>query len=99
MFTRSQYLNKEVTHNEYYAQFVTEGVINIVTRCIGKEAIINSTDEYYNDIPLKRWNALHSIILHTVGSAIAKASGTGGVSLSDTVCVAKAAAQQIKAGA
>ena len=30
MFTRQQYMNKEVTHNEYYAQFVTEHIKNIV---------------------------------------------------------------------
>lgn len=92
--TRKERMKGECTHNEYYDQFVTKGVINLV-KSIGEDRIKKSTDEHFNDIPLKEWDGLHRYILGMAGRSIAEASN-GGVSLSDTVCVAKAAARRIR---
>ena len=96
MFTREQYMNKEVSHQEYYAQFVTPGVMNLVRNAIGEGTIRDSQDPHFNDIPLARWDNLHPYILSLVGWKISKANGGWGVSLGETVCVAKAAAEMIR---
>jgi hypothetical protein len=57
-FTRKEYMNREVSHDDYMAQFVNDEVINYVLRGIGREAILRSTDEFFNDIPLAKWDAL-----------------------------------------
>ena len=95
MYTRKQYLNKECSFNEYYEQF-GQHLTHDVEAFIGKDKIINSTDSSFNDIPLKEWDQLAPIVRITVGRAIAEANGTGGISLSDCVCSAKAAARLIK---
>lgn len=94
MFTRQQYLNKECTHRQYYAQFVTQGIIDRVLRGIGKEKIINSTDEHLNDIPLQKWDCL----LPTFPSSIANKMRECGdhPTLAGAVCICKEAARQIQ---
>ena len=96
MKTRKQYMNKECTHDEYYSQFVNSNVIDAVNLCIGNDKILSSKCEHFNDIPLKNWDDMNLTIRALCGRSIANANGTGGISLSDTVCVAKAAARQIK---
>ena len=96
MFTREQYMNKEVSHQEYYAQFVTPNVMHFVRNAIGEGPIRDSQDPHFNDIPLERWDKLHPYILSLVGWKISKANGRVGVALCDTVCVAKAAAEMIR---
>jgi hypothetical protein len=95
---RKQYMTNEVSHDQYYGQpaFCTPEVKSLVARFIGIGQIVKSTDPHFNDIPLLRWDALHTNIIGLVGKAIAEANGTGGISLSDTVCIAKAAARQLK---
>lgn len=39
MFTRIQYMNKECTHREYYAQFVTEQISQRVKSMNGTESL------------------------------------------------------------
>lgn len=56
MITRKQYIANENTHDEYYSQFVNSNVIDAVNLCIGKDKIIDSKDEHFNDIPLKHWD-------------------------------------------
>ena len=91
MFTRNQYINKECSHKEYYEQFVTDIVLKYVVESIGSKAILNSTDKHLNDIPLIMWDRLYLV------DAVARVHNItgykGGVSLSDQVCVAKAAAR------
>jgi len=94
MITRKQYINEEATHKEYYGQFAPS-LVRLVGDVIGREKIQASTDEYFNDIPLKRWDALQGSVMAICGAAIAEASG-GGVSLSDCVSAAKAAARLIR---
>lgn len=108
-WTRAQYLNREVDHDTYYDQFVNSEVRAIVANRIGLENIKSSTDEHFNDIPLRHWDSLSTFKL-TDGTvvpsclpawclrAVAKAGETKGYSLSDVVCIAKAAARQIRNG-
>jgi hypothetical protein len=74
-------MNKEISHQEYYAQFVTKSILDTVRRCIGTSRILKSEDQHFNDIDLKSWDNLYVI---------------NWGSLSDSVCVAKAAARIIK---
>ena len=92
MYTRKQYMNKECNRDQYYAQFVDDSVILRVSRMVGVTRIIESNDEHFNDIPLHVWDAV-GITKHT-GDKI-RAAGTF-PSLSDSVCIAKNAARQIK---
>lgn len=87
--TREEYMNavdKAAAHRQYYGQFVSDTVRQVVASRIGRAAILASTDPHFNDIPLKRWDDLYPV-LHRAGW-----------SLSDVVCTAKEAARQIKEG-
>lgn len=53
-FTRKQYMEGEVNHDDYYGQFVTDGVI----RLLDQDRVKNSTDPHFNDIPLLHWDRL-----------------------------------------
>jgi hypothetical protein len=99
-YNRAAYMNNECSHDVYYDQFVTDGLVRAVGRIIGVARIKASIDESFNDIPLREWDALWPIVESYFGAALAdsNASTSGGVrsiSLSDTVCVAKAAAKRI----
>ena len=96
MHTRTDYTSGMTGHREYYGQFVNEAVKRIVMHGIGKNLILQSTDPHMNDIRLPKWDRLKLSIISCCGGAISKANGGGGISLSDTVCVAKEAARQIQ---
>ena len=98
IITRKSYIDGVVSHDDYYSQpsFCTPEVKSMVARAIGLKRILESVDPHFNDIPLVRWDVLHPAVILLVGRAIREANGTGGISLSDTVCVAKAAARSIK---
>lgn len=93
-YTREQYLAGECSHEEYYAQFVTNAVIETVRRHIGEDKIAASTDEHFNDIPLRQWDML--AIHHTMNMKKFRALQTYGFTLCDAVCIAKQAARMIK---
>jgi hypothetical protein len=95
---RKSYIDGDVSHGQYYGQpaFCTPEVKSLVARAIGLKRILASKDPHFNDIPLERWDALHPAIVIMVGRAIREANGNGGIALSDTVCIAKAAARLIK---
>lgn len=57
MFTRAQYLNNEVSHEEYISQFVTSTELEVVKSQFG-DRLLQSQDPYLNDIPLKEWDRL-----------------------------------------
>ena len=57
MFTRTQYLNNEVSHEEYISQFVTSTELEVVKSQFGNR-LFQSRDPYLNDIPLKEWDCL-----------------------------------------
>jgi hypothetical protein len=97
MKTREQYLNKECTHSEYYAQFVNKSVKERVESRIGKAAILTSTNEHFNDIPLAKWDNIYS--MHSLHFEMAnKLKEVGDYpTLAGLVCITKEAARQIKA--
>ena len=99
MYTRKQYMDNEVSHAEYYAQFGIH-LIKLVENRIGKKRILESNDPYFNDIPLREWNRLEPSVRRLVGGILREYNGPkAGVSLSDCVCAAKSAARIIKSEA
>ena len=99
--TRQDYMDKKVSHSDYFRQFVTPSIIALVKSRIGVDAIANSTDEHLNYIPLAKWDSLH--VVHTgrgMYSSIAcgekiKLAGEGN-SVSTGTCILKQAARMIK---
>ena len=96
MITRKQYLDQEVTHREYYAQFVTNGIKSIVSSYIGKDKIRGSHDEHLNDIPLSLWDGVAREIRMTPSNLNKKLKKAGDYcTLAGLVCIAKEAAKQL----
>lgn len=102
-YNRKQYLANECDHHTYYAQFVTPGILSLVSRRIGLDRIKGSIRESFNDIPLIHWDLMHTAIGSMVGPQLGESNASmtapdagRGYSLSDTVCVAKVAAQMLK---
>ncbi len=96
MITRKQYMRRQATHREYYAQFVDHSVKHWVLAVIGIERLLKCTDPRLNDISLQTWDRYHGLFcMSKAGRDCAKANEGGGVSLSDAVCVAKEAARQL----
>ena len=93
MFTRQQYLLKECTYDQYYAQFVRPDIIQTVLRFIGEARIKKSTCPHFNDIPLSVWDdvALYHV---AVGNHLRKCGDV--CTLAGKVCILKAAANQIR---
>lgn len=83
-------------HRAYYAQFASSGLIAAVVGRIGAERIETGIcrDGCFNDIALAEWDVLRPLVMLHCGRALNAANGTGGVSLSDCVCVAKECAKQ-----
>lgn len=90
MPTRKQYMNKECTHREFYAQFAGPGVKGRVLALIGIERLQSSTDEHLNDIPLKTWDALGP-----VGSVAQWQAAEDSPTMAGRTCIYKEAARQI----
>jgi len=93
MPTRNDYVTGRCTHEEFYGQFVTAPILHYVQIKLGLEAIVNSKDRAFNDIPLEKWDE--------AGLAICSCRATMKLdnadnSVSTGVCIAKEAARQIK---
>lgn len=58
MIIRVDYMNGLASHREFFSQFVNVGVKAKVLECIGAEALLKSTDEHLNDIPMKKWDSM-----------------------------------------
>lgn len=94
MILHSDYMDKKFTHDEYYGQFVTKGIIQYIGTSIGDERIKKSTDPHFNDIPLGEWDRLHGTMIYLCGKQLKESGGFN--ALCDTVCVAKRAAKEIR---
>lgn len=92
--TRQDYMNGKATHAEYYSQFVTPEIIEIVRREIGEKKLLASKDVYLNNISLHRWDEIASNFIAPLIREGLKKAGDG-YSLAGGVCVAKNAARQI----
>jgi hypothetical protein len=100
MFTRHDYVfDKKCSHDEYYAQFVTESVKRLVLSNWSASAIKKSftVDKNFNNLPLAQWDRLADSLSmnHDLMRKLAQANGTEGTSLSDRVCTLKRAARMI----
>jgi hypothetical protein len=82
-------------HHDYYAQFVTPAVLDVVRGAIGVERIRASADPHMNDIPLPLWDALESRIHGAMNTTAFHAAGETR-SLGTAVCIAKTAARMLK---
>ena len=98
LFTRQDYLDGRCSHEVYYAQFVTPAAKAWVLHFIGLGALRASTDPYYNDIALRKWdNFISSEAFHHAARAMRQAGDTASFTLGGAVCVAKAAARALLA--
>lgn len=86
---RQKYMTNEMTHQEYYIGLAKIMGLNGVAM-IPNEQIKASTDESFNDIPLKKWDDHHGLVSHLAYQHFPVWS------LSDTVCVLKAIAREIR---
>lgn len=96
MITRKQYMDKEVTHREYYAQFVTPGIKQIVKRRFGLNVLLETRDqENLNSIPLIEWDMLTGQLWQIPGLAkkLTDAGCWAGIMIG--VCILKEAAKQL----
>lgn len=62
-FTRIQYLHGEVTHRQYYGQFVTADMKRrILTQFTADELrAAYKADAYFNSVPLPQWDAIYHV--------------------------------------
>lgn len=98
MKTRTQYLNKECSHREYYVQFVTLEMKNEILNRFGKAKISKAlqVNENLNSIPLAQWDSIGLYFLNTTPGLIAAFGAVGdSVTQSSLICLAKEAARQI----
>lgn len=56
-YTRADYMGRKVSHQEYYGQFVTAGVLQNLWNTFGEE-IVKSLDPYFNDIKISRFDVM-----------------------------------------
>jgi hypothetical protein len=97
IYTRAEYIKDSNTdgmkaHRRYFGQFVTAGTKSRVLNSIGLDRILSSTNEHFNDIPLRLWDILASKLPGSSGFCKAGDYYT----LANGVCLAKEAAKQIK---
>lgn len=95
MYTRQDYLSRRCTHEQYYAQFVTEQVKDLVAQSIGIDRLKASIAPAFNDIPLLEWDSLVPI-LEVYHDMRAKKKAHGDTwSIAGGVCILKEAARQL----
>ena len=92
MFTRKDYLDGHIiTHGEYYSQFVTTHIFNIVKSHFTESEIYNAyiQDEHFNTIRLSVWDAL-SYLIHQDTKDMLRSVGDY-LTPADAVCILKQA--------
>lgn len=89
-YTRKDYMSGKCNHEQFYNQFVTPETRQIVLRFIGINALINSKDNYFNDIPLRIWDRLPFRDMTRCGSSLMS------LSLAENVCIYKRTAGILK---
>lgn len=101
--TRADYIAGNCTHDEFYAQFVTPSILELVKSQIGEVKIKKSQDPNFNDIPIARWDTLKDGIFLRLDKKkfkrLSSPNAPAGVmswSFSDSICIAKEAARQVK---
>jgi len=95
--TRKEYMESpggDKSHQKFYGQFVTHGIRDYVQRTIGLSTIMESTNEHFNDIPLKIWDSMTGANF-TISNLMNKI-GEDYLTLAGQVCTLKEAARQIR---
>ena len=92
-YTKKDRLEGRCSHREFFAQFVDQAIIQLVHNLVGTGRVMSSKDEWFRDIHAKKWRSIARFVPAT---PIFRANGSGGVSISDRVCVLKEAASQIR---
>jgi hypothetical protein len=94
MFTRGQYLAGECSHQEYYAQFVNQWILDCVKGRNGINQLLEGENISFNNIPLYWWD--QNNVMSSVDQQLwTAANGSPYHSLSDNLCIQKAAARMI----
>ena len=98
MKTRQEYLAGICSHDEYYRQFVTDYMINIVRSTLKSSNLKKcfAEDPYLNNIKLDEWDSLAFYTCasnHTLKELLIKAKDS--YSLATGVCIMKQAAKII----
>lgn len=93
--------SRTALHREYNSQFLNNAVRALVKRRIGQARIEASQDEWFNDIPLREWDALNEELKHTVNKDVRRdiepgKPGTFMWSLSHSASIAKCVAREIR---
>lgn len=100
--TRKEYLdlsrlgNSTEAFHQYYSQFVTPYVKELVRARIGEDRIRASKDVHFNDIPIKLWDKLVPLVRHGIARKNEELNGTLVVSECECVYTLKTAARIIR---
>lgn len=91
--TRKQYMGTigHKSHIEYYRQYVTDDVIKWVVTHIGLQAVTQSRDLHFNDIPLEDWEMPATAEIRQKMRRLGETNATATM-----VCVTKAAAEGMR---
>ena len=82
--------NGHQAHRTYHAQFVNEQTVSTVSRCIGLDRLVASTDPYFNDIPMREWDSIAMFMSYNrIWKEVNDFPSEAGL-----VCIAKEAARQ-----
>lgn len=95
MKTRQDYLNGDISFQDYYRQFATASVKAMVKSFMADRNVDIAADPHLNTIPLHLWDRLADRMPQDSLRLIQAANGTGGISLSDKVCTLKQAASDM----
>lgn len=95
MYTRQDYMASRVSHDTYYGQFVTAAVMDLLNERL-RQRVRGSTDPHFNDIALQTWDNLVPHIPEDVWAMVRAAGDVNVRTLSNGVCILKAAARRIK---
>jgi len=90
--SRLDYLNGKASHEEYYNQFVTPGILQRVKR-FSPKALEDGITQDFNNIPLPLWEQLMPIVPAEVHNKL-KACGDYPTK-AGVVCILKEAARQL----
>lgn len=102
MIARKDYMsNSRILHHEYYSQFVTDKITDLVLKKFTHEKLKMAfgEDKNFNTIPLRLWDSVVRVNLrHDISLRLKLESYGDGFSLSSGVCILKAAGRQIVEG-
>lgn len=92
IYSREMYMSGTVSHDEYYAQFVTNEIRQAVFDAFSARQL-REAGEYFNGIPLHRWDMLGRQFHYQIATDL-RAAGDF-LSSAGVVCILKRAAKEI----